>query len=102
MTGPKAVAVGGLSGYVVDLRIRKGWKETCPWSQHAPTVQVIHGVVPTDPGMIIAMYPRPYVMRLYLLDYKHATLGIEIEEIEGSAKLDAYSALVKTFHFATG
>jgi hypothetical protein len=40
-------------------------------------------------------------MRLYLLNYKHATLGIVIDEVTGSDKLDAYSAFVKTFHFAT-
>ena len=102
VTGPTLVTVGGLSGVVVDLRIRKGWTETCRWSHGAPAVQLIHGVRPTFPQMIHAMFPPPFVMRLYLLDYKHATLGIEIDEIEGSDKLNAYSAFVKTFHFATG
>jgi len=39
-------------------------------------------------------------MRLYLLDYKHSTLGIEIDEVSGNSKLDIYSKFVKTFRFA--
>jgi tRNA A-37 threonylcarbamoyl transferase component Bud32 len=99
VTGPKPVTVGGLSGFVVDLRIRKGWTKTCPWSQGAPAVQLIHGVVPTAPRMIHGMLPPPFVMRLYLLDYKHATLGVEIDAVRGT-RLDTYSKFVKTFRFA--
>jgi hypothetical protein len=39
-------------------------------------------------------------MRLYLLDYNGATLGIEIDEVDGGDRLDAYSAIVKAFRFA--
>jgi serine/threonine protein kinase len=102
VTGPTPVTVGGLSGFVVDLRIRPGWTKTCPWSHGFPAAQIIHGVLPTNPGIITTVLPGRFVMRLYLLDYKHATLGIEIDEIEGSAKLDTYSTFVKTFRFATG
>jgi hypothetical protein len=102
VTGPKPVSVGGLSGFVVDLRVRPGWTETCPWSHGLPAAQIIHGVLPTNPDMIDTVLPGRFVMRLYLLDYRNATLGIEIHEIAGSSKLDAYSAFVKKFHFATG
>jgi hypothetical protein len=87
---------------VVDLRVRPGWTETCPWSHGLPAAQIIHGVLPTNPDMIDTVLPGRFVMRLYLLDYRNATLGIEIHEIAGSSKLDAYSAFVKKFHFATG
>jgi serine/threonine-protein kinase len=96
------ITVGGLSGFVLDLRIRSNWRKTCKWSQGMPAVQLIHGVSPTYPQMIHGMLPQPFVMRLYLLDYKKATLGIEIDEIEGSSKLAAYDAVVKTFRFKTG
>ncbi|MEP6813264.1 MAG: serine/threonine-protein kinase [Actinomycetota bacterium] len=100
VTGRTAVTVGGLSGVVVDLRIRTGWTRTCPWSHGVSTVQLIHGVLPTNPEMIHGLI-RPFTMRLYLLDYKHATLGIEIDEVAGSKRLAEYSAIVKTFRFAS-
>jgi tRNA A-37 threonylcarbamoyl transferase component Bud32 len=102
VTRLKRVAVGGLAGFVLDLRLRAGWKKTCPWSHGMPVVQFIHGVDPTNPQMIHGLPPRPWVMRLYLLDYNHATLGIEIDAIRGGGKLDVYDAVVKTFRFRTG
>ena len=39
------------------------------------------------------------VLRLYLLSYRHGTLAIVISEVSGDSKLDAYSAVVKTFQF---
>ncbi len=100
VSGRKPVTVGGLSGFVVDLRIRRSWTETCPWSHGFPAAQIIHGVDPTDPGMIDGVDPGRFVMRLYLLDYKHATLGIEIDAVRGT-RLDTYSNFVETFRFAT-
>lgn len=100
VTRPKRVTVGGLSGFVLDVGIRGDWKETCPWSHGVPAVQLIHGVSPTYPQMIVGI-DQTYVMRLYLLDYKDATFGIEIDAVEGSSKLDAYDAVVKTFRFKT-
>ena len=99
VSGPRPVTVGGLSGFVVDLRVRPGWTKTCPWSHGFPAAQISHGVVPTDPGIINAVLPGRFVMRLYLLDYKHATLGIEIDAVRGS-RLDTYSKFVETFRFA--
>jgi hypothetical protein len=100
VTSPKPVTLGGLSGFAVDLRVRPGWTMTCPWSHGQPAAQMIHGVLPSNPDYIDAVLPGKFVMRLYLLDYKHATLAIEIAEVAGSSKLDAYSAFVKTFRFA--
>jgi hypothetical protein len=100
VSGPKPVTVGGLSGFVVDLRVRPGWTKTCPWSHGFPAAQIIRGLNPTDPGLVDTVLPGRFVMRLYLLDYKHATLGIEIDEVSGNSKLDIYSKFVKTFRFA--
>ena len=102
VSGPKQVTVGGLSGYVADLRMRPGWKTTCPFSNHQPYVQILTGLPPTVTQLEDGVVPRPMVMRLYLLGYRGGTLGIDIHEVAGSSKLGAYSAVVRTFRFGTG
>ena len=92
------VTIGGLDGFVVDLRMRKDWTATCPWSQGIPVQQILTG----PDGLAHGLLPQPLVMRLYLLRYQGGTLGIEIDEVEGSSKLDEYSAVVETFRFALG
>ena len=99
-TRPDPVAVGGLSGVVVDIRMRKDWTKTCPWSHGVPAAQVLWGLAPSPTGFAQGTIPQPMVMRLYLLIFLHGTLGIEIYEVSGDEKLDAYSAVVKTFRFA--
>src|SRR5205823_11559784 len=37
---PRNVTVGGLSGFVVDLTMRKDFIATCPWSGRLPGQQV--------------------------------------------------------------
>ena len=101
ITNLKRVTVGGLSGFVLDLRLRPGWTKTCKWSQGHPAVQFLHGVNPTEPKMIVNTWPQPFATRLYLLDYKHATFGIEIDSVRGSRWLDAYDNVVMTFRFKT-
>jgi Protein kinase domain len=100
ITHPASVTIGGLSGYVVDIRMRKGWTKPCFFSHGTPVAQVLTGVLPTDPGLAHGMVPQPMVMRLYLLNYERGTLGIEVDEVSGDAKLPAYSAVVKTFRFS--
>jgi tRNA A-37 threonylcarbamoyl transferase component Bud32 len=98
-TKPAPVTVGGLSGVVIDIRMRKEWKKTCPWSQGVPAAQVLTGLDPS-PGMLAhGMLPQPMVMRLYLLNYRHGTLDIEVDEVRGSSKLASYSRVVRTFRF---
>ena len=93
------VDVGGLSGLVVDIQLRKGWSKTCSFSHKTPTAQVLTALPPAPNGFAISMLPRPMVLRLYLLSYRHGTLAIVISEVSGDSKLDAYSAVVKTFQF---
>ena len=99
LTNLTPVTIGGLSGVVVDLRMRKDWKKTCPWSHGIPAQQALTGLPPSPSELNHSMLPPPMVMRLYLLHYKHETLGIEIDEVSGDSKLDSYSAVVKTFRF---
>jgi serine/threonine-protein kinase len=101
ITNLRRVTVGGLSGFVLDMRIRRSWKETCKWSHGAPAIQFLHGMAPTAPQMIVNIWPQPFATRLYLLDYNRATFGIEIDAVEGGAKLAAYDTIVKSFHFQT-
>jgi hypothetical protein len=96
---PRPVTIGGLSGVVVDIRMRSDWTTTCPWSQGFPAQQVFTGLAPSPAKLNHAAYPGRAVMRLYLLQYKRGTLAIEIEDV-GDEKLAAYSAVVKTFRFA--
>jgi hypothetical protein len=100
VSNQRAVTVGGLRGYVLDLRIAPSWKRPCPWSQGVPAALAITGLVPTPTGMAHNVFSPPAVMRLWLLGYRHYTLGIELDEIKGSSKLDAYSKVVDSFRFA--
>jgi serine/threonine-protein kinase len=97
---PRPVTVGGLEGFVVDLRMRRDWTKPCPWSHGVPAQQVLTGLPPAPDELNHSLLPQPMVMRLYLLRYRGGTLGIEIDEVKGSAKLDEYSKLVSTFRFA--
>ena len=99
---PKAVTIGGLSGFVVDLRMAKTWKRTCPWSQGTPAQQAITGLDPSPTGMNHSMLPQPMVMRLYLLRYHGGILGVEIDAVKGDGKLPRYSSVVRSFRFAAG
>ena len=99
VTRPMAVTIGGLSGFVVDLRIRKTWKKACPWSHGQPYVQTITDLAPKLSKLDHGVIPQPMVMRLYLLGYRGGTICIEVDALQGSWKLDSYSAVVKTFRF---
>jgi hypothetical protein len=100
VTHTSRVSLGGLSGYVADLRMRTDWKRTCPWSHGAPAILAIIGVPPTSKELAHNVTPQPMVMRLYLLAYNGGTLGIEIDEVAGDEKLAAYDKVVRSFRFA--
>ena len=42
-TPPEAVTVGGLPGYMLDVRLAPSWKHACPYSDGAPVVPLIVG-----------------------------------------------------------
>ena len=98
VTQQAAATIGGLHGYV--LTMRDAGTTSCPWSQGKPAAPVIAGLAPTPTGMAHEVPPPPGFMRLYLLGYKRGTLGIEVDEIKSGSKLDAYSAVVRSFRFA--
>jgi hypothetical protein len=97
---PLSVKIGGLSGYVVDVRLRKQWTKVCPGFKPPPFVETVTGRRPSPSDLSHGIGPQPQVQRLYLLNYKGGTLGIELFARKGATKLVGYSKVVKTFHFA--
>jgi hypothetical protein len=99
VTPPRGITIGGLSGLVVDVRLRATWKKPCPWSNGAPAALALIGVPPASRGVAHNVTPLPMAMRLYLLAYKGGTLGVEVDAVNGPAKLAAYDRVVRSFTF---
>ena len=64
-TVPKAVLVGGLPGYTLDVRVARTWKHACPYSDGQPVVPLIVG---SQPGSGIDFNVGTMGMRIWLLD----------------------------------
>lgn len=99
VTPPKQVAVGGLRGYVVTIRVAKGWTKPCSWShgQPAADTSVLAGLPPSPNGLMQGVF-GPGIMRLWLLGYDGGTLGVAVNAITDRT-LDAYSRVAETFRF---
>jgi hypothetical protein len=96
-TRPRPVSLGRYKGVVLDIRMKKGWTKTCPYSHGRPTVPLIHGVHfargldhNMDPGTAI---------RLYLLKELNRALAIEIDDLSGGKHLATYSQVVEAMTF---
>jgi uncharacterized protein YceK len=98
LVGLRPVRLGGLTGLVADLSQRPAWHRTCPYSGGQPLSNVLIGVA--DVGLDHAIIPRQ-TMRLYLLQYQHVVIAIEVEDVRSAGRLASYSRIVHTFHFAT-
>lgn len=95
-TAPKRVTVAGLDGFVLDVRLAKGWKRAaCPTTM--PNVPLLVGVSPSDFEHAIL---GTFVIRLYLLDNGSQVLGIEVDDITGGKNLATYDIVVQSMHFA--
>lgn len=96
-TKPKAVAIGGLTGVVLDVKLVKGWAKTCSFAPGIPDVQLITGIPPSglDHGVIPGL-----TIRLYLLDFSGGTLAIEVDDVSGGSHLASYSTLIQGFRFS--
>jgi hypothetical protein len=93
----RKATVGGLSGFVVDLRVRPGFERPCP-PEPEPYQQIFTGL-PPSPGETAFGISPPTLMRLYLLHYKGGTLGIDIQDLRDDARIEAYDKVVRTFKF---
>jgi hypothetical protein len=86
-TEPKAVDIGGLNGYMLDVKL----------AANSGGASLIDGVPPSDfehglgPGLTI---------RLYLLAFGGGSLAIEVDDV-GASDLASYSKIVEKFRFGT-
>jgi len=99
---PAMVTVGGLPGQMIDIGIKDGWNQSCPFASGLPTVPLFNG---GDAGYHWVMYGDER-MRLYLLDVPGGgTVGIAIDTVDGSVidqLVSQATPIVKSLTFATG
>jgi len=101
---PTTVAVGGLSGYLIDISIDPGWTATCPFSGSESAVPTLLG---SGISSGVAWDVRPSSQqRLYLLDLPDGAGNIALNlEVCCGVDLDdqiaADDAVIDTFHFHT-
>jgi hypothetical protein len=86
-TKPQSVEIGGLSGYVLDVRLPRGGDGTS-LIVGLPPSGLEHGLIP---GLTI---------RLYLLGFRGDALAVEIDDVD-RVDLAAYSRVVEQFRFVT-
>jgi tRNA A-37 threonylcarbamoyl transferase component Bud32 len=97
----RRVAIGGLAGWVVDVRIAASWTRSCLRRGGPPGSSVIIGLPPSPEGFAHGLDGRRPVMRLYLLRYRGGTLAIEVDDRTGGSHLAAYDRVVRSFRFAS-
>ena len=99
VTRPRPVTLGGLRGYVVTIRVAKGWTKPCSWSHGQPAADttVLAGLPPSPGGLLQGVF-GPGIMRLWLLGYQGGTLGVAVNAI-ADLTLDKDSRVVQTFRF---
>jgi hypothetical protein len=92
------VTVGGLSGFVVDLRMARSWHKTCPWSNGQRIAPLITGMGQSSGDHVLI---PGLAIRLYLLNYLQGALAIEVDDVTDANHLGAYSKVVQQMKFAT-
>jgi hypothetical protein len=98
---PALVTVGGLPGQMVDIGIKDGWNQSCPFADGLPTVPLLNGGAA---GYHWVVYGDER-MRLYLLDLPDGgTVGIGIDSVDPSVVdqlISQATPIVKSLQFAT-
>jgi hypothetical protein len=81
-TPPKAITVGGLAGFGLDVRLAASWTHACPYSDGEPNVPLIVSSFPrSDLDWGVGGKGR---MRVYVLDAGAGRrLWIDVETIDG-------------------
>ena len=96
IAGPaRPVRIGGLRGFVIDLRLAHGAGLHCPGFA-PPYYPIIVGVGST--GLDHGLIPH-LVLRLYLLRYAGATLAVEVDDLHGGHDLRLYGSIVRRLRF---
>lgn len=95
-TKPEAVTVGGLEGYVLDIRLAKGWTKSACSGEGKPDVPLLIGRPPSDFENTAL---GGVAIRLYLLDHGEATTAIEIDDVSGGGRIAEYMPLIEALKF---
>jgi hypothetical protein len=99
---PAMVTIGGLTGQMVDIGIKDGWNQSCPFAGGLPTVPLFNG---GEAGYHWVVYGDER-MRLYLLDLPGGgTVGAAIDTIDGSVidqLVSQATPIIKSLTFASG
>jgi hypothetical protein len=103
VTRPKQVEVGGLDGLAVDITLRGGYRDTCPWSEGQPVVPLIIG---SGISHLYHVVLPGLTVRLVFLSWEDSNVTIEITSVHEQLAAQRYFALaapiVDSFEFAGG
>jgi hypothetical protein len=99
VTAPTPIKVGGLSGLVLDVKIRPGFAGGCDLTPGQP--RVVPVLTGTYPSQFEHAVLGDFTLRLYLLAFEAGTLAIEVDDRPGGTGLDDYAAIVNQFTFAS-
>jgi hypothetical protein len=96
------VSVGGLPGQMVDIGIKDGWNQSCPYANGLPTVPLLNGG-PAGYHWVVYGDER---MRLYLLDLPDGgTVGVAVDSVDGTVMdqlISQATPIVKSLQLKTG
>jgi hypothetical protein len=103
VTRPKQVEVGGLDGLAVDITLRGGYRDTCPWSEGHAVVPLIIGSGISELYHVVL---RGLTVRLVFLSWGETNVTIEITSVHEQLPAQRYFALtapiVDSFEFGGG
>jgi hypothetical protein len=91
------IALGGLHGVVLDVRMARGTKGCLSVGATVPAAPLLVGIGPSSFDHEV---PPGNVERHYLLNYHGGTLDIGVIDTSRGQQLASYDAIVRTFRFA--
>jgi hypothetical protein len=102
----KAVTLGGLRGYVIDVAIDPAWKRACPFSEGRPAVPTLVGSgISTGVAWDVEPMDR---QRVYLLDLPKdgvaGNIAVNIDVccgVDWKQRIDEVTPVVESFEFKT-
>jgi len=97
---PIPVAIGGLSGFVLDVTLAKDWTGSCSFAQARE--RLVPLIVGTGPAHLHQILDASFAARLYLLDLTDGNIVIEVvDHPEDGLSLDDYAIIVGSIRFGT-
>ena len=89
---PQPVQVAGQEGLVVDVPLKKGWRQPCPWSEGRPVVPVIIG---SGVSQLLHASLHEIDVRLLLLPWRDTNVTIEITSAKSQHSRQEYLRMVE-------